>query len=215
MLRRTLRYLKGTVELGITYHSSKEVLNTPYPLRNKLVAAVDSNYYHNGDKATSGNVCILNGGAVAWKSNRQSIVTTSSTHAEVTAAAAFSQTVIWARGLLSDLGLRQPTTRIMVDNKAVCDQTVSGKELRKAEHYRKQQVWLEQCVRNMSIWTDHTPGEDNPADIFTKSTPVNVFEKHRDRILGTTPFIPMSAECRIILERGRRGYVDGGPALSH
>lgn len=213
MMQRTLRYLLGTIEYGITYHASDEVLQTPYPLRHKLVAAVDSNYYHDGEKATSGGVIMLNGGAVAWKSNRQSVVTTSSTHAEVTAAHGFSQTILWARGLMEDLGFKQPTTRVLVDNKALCDQTVSFKELKKSQHYKLQQAWLEQCVRDLSLWMDHTAGDDNPADMFTKSNIVRVLETHRDRIMGVLPWIPLSPESRLIFEKGRRRYVDGGLAL--
>lgn len=210
MMIRTLRYLKGTLELGITYHASSDARGDPYPLENKLVGAVDSNYYHNGDKATSGSVCLLNGGAVAWRSTRQSVVTTSSTHAEVTAASEFVQSMVWLRDMMKDFGLDQPTTRIIVDNKAVCDQTVSGTELRKTDHYKSKQGFLEQSVRKKFVWLDHTPGRDNPADIMTKSISVKDFKRHRDTMLGIKPAIPLSDECRKIFEKGRNRYVNGG-----
>ena len=145
-----------------------------------------------------------------WRSSRQATVTTSSTHAEVTAASEFSQSLMWAREFMGNLGMTQPTTRVMVDNKAVCDQNVSGHELRKAEHYRSKQVWLEQCVRQLHLWLDHTSGDENPADIFTKATAVKTFQKHRDRILGFRPEIPLSETSHKIFDKGRDRYVNGG-----
>ena len=60
MLQRTLRYVRGTLDMGIMYHARVSSNHDRYALRNKLVAAVDSNFYHNGDKAISGSVCMLN-----------------------------------------------------------------------------------------------------------------------------------------------------------
>jgi hypothetical protein len=208
-LKRTLRYVRGTLDRGIKYHANITSCYPGYQLRNKLVAAVDSNFFHNGDKAISGSVCMLNGGAVSWRSSRQATITTSSTHAEVTAAAEFSQTVLWMRNLLNELGHAQPTTRVIVDNKAVCDQSISGQELRKAEHYRIKQVWLEQCVRNRELWLDHTAGDDNFADAMTKATSANTFRKHRKVFSGEEPVIPLSREIVKILDLGRAKYVTG------
>ena len=197
---------------GITYHRNLAEPAQGYSVRNKLIAAVDSNYYHNGDKATSGSVILLNGGAVAWRSSRQATVTTSSTHAEVTAAAEFATTVQWARDFMECLGLKQPTTRVIVDNKAVCDQAVSGKELRKAEHYKAKQVYIEQCVRDGDQWFDHTKGDDNPSDIMTKATAVQVQRRHADNIMGRCPSIPISEGCKKIIGLGWTRYVKGGHA---
>lgn len=208
-MEHVLRYVKHTVELGLTYHSNPDFLDQEYSLRNKLVGAVDSNFTHNGDKATSGSVSMLNGGAVSWRSTRQSTVTTSSTHAEVVAAAEYSKQLVWMRQLLAELGVAQFTTRVVVDNKAACDQPLSGKELKKTQHYRNQQAWLEQCVRQGDLWLDHIPGDDNPADIFTKATSVATFIKMRDVVLGITPWVPPSVETRKILQRRRDDYVFG------
>ena len=92
---------------------------------------------------------------------------------------------------------------------AVCDQSMSGQELRKAEHYRIKQVWLEQCVRLKQIWLDHTIGEHNFADAMTKPTSASTFIQHRDVYSGLKPVIPLSAEIIKILESGRAKYVTG------
>ena len=73
--QRLLRYLRKTTSLGIIYSGTQEP---------KLLGYTDSDWAGNLDtrKSTSGYLFILFGGAVSWKSARQSIVATSSTEAE-------------------------------------------------------------------------------------------------------------------------------------
>lgn len=74
-----LQYLKQTRKLGLTYSS-----NSGRNGNLKLIGYSDSD--HAGDKddrrSTSGYVFILQGTAVLWKSNKQTMVTLSSTEAE-------------------------------------------------------------------------------------------------------------------------------------
>ncbi|KAL6178293.1 hypothetical protein ACLB2K_049811 [Fragaria x ananassa] len=78
--KRVLRYLKGTLEYGVFYERKGAV---------ELVAYTNSDYASDCDdrKSTSGYVFKLSGGAVAWSSKKQPIVTLSTTEAEYVAAA--------------------------------------------------------------------------------------------------------------------------------
>nr|ADB85311.1 putative retrotransposon protein [Phyllostachys edulis] len=75
-LERVMRYLKGTMSYSIHY--------TGYP--RVLEGYSDSNWISDVDeiKATSGYVFILGGGAVSWKSCKQTILTRSTMEAELT-----------------------------------------------------------------------------------------------------------------------------------
>lgn len=77
--KRILRYLKGTMEYGILYKQGG---------RNELIGYTDSDYAGDIDdsRSTSGYVFFMNGGAVAWSSRKQPIVTLSTTAAEYVAA---------------------------------------------------------------------------------------------------------------------------------
>ena len=75
--KRVLRYLKQTNKLGLTYsHNASRSYVIP-----ELNGYSDSD--HAGDRddrrSTSGYVFILQGAAVLWKSNKQTMVTLSST----------------------------------------------------------------------------------------------------------------------------------------
>ena len=73
-MKRVLRYLKGTTELGIFYKRGRE---------ENLVAYSDSNYvgYIEDRKSTLGNVFLLSSSVVAWSSKKQPVVTLSTTEA--------------------------------------------------------------------------------------------------------------------------------------
>ena len=76
-LERVMCYLKGTTSYGIHYSGYPKVLE----------GYSDSNWTFDPDeiKVTSGYVLTLGGGAVFWKSCKQTILTRSTMEAELTA----------------------------------------------------------------------------------------------------------------------------------
>nr|AAL31047.1 putative polyprotein [Oryza sativa Japonica Group] len=94
-LERVMRYLKGTMELGLHYSGYPAVLE----------GYSDSNWITDVDeiKATSGYVFTLGGGAVSWRSCKQTILTRSTMEAELTALDTATVEAEWLRDLLMDL----------------------------------------------------------------------------------------------------------------
>jgi hypothetical protein len=94
-LERVLRYLKGTMSLGI--HC------TGYPT--VLEGYCDANWISDANEiyATSGYVFSLVGGAVSWKYCKHTILTRSTMEAELTALDTASVEAEWLRELLMDL----------------------------------------------------------------------------------------------------------------
>ena len=103
--RHVLKYLACTADLGITYHGSDAVLMAGgYDRRDKLVASVDSDLGGCPDthRSTSGIVIMLNGGAVSWRSTKQSTNSTSTLEAEMKAAALCVMEIAWLRDVLDE-----------------------------------------------------------------------------------------------------------------
>jgi hypothetical protein len=94
-LERVMRYLKGTMSLGIHY--------TEYPTI--LEGYCNANWISDVDEiyATSGYVFSLGGGTVSWKSCKQTILTRPTIKAELTALDTASVEAEWLRELLMDL----------------------------------------------------------------------------------------------------------------
>jgi hypothetical protein len=93
-LERVMRYLKGTLDHGLHYTGSPSVLE----------GYSDSNWITDSEdiKATSGYLFTLAGGAVSWKSCKQTILTRSTMEAELVALDSASVEAEWLRVLLSD-----------------------------------------------------------------------------------------------------------------
>ena len=95
-VKRTLRYLKGTNNYGICYNGDTE---------GEVVGFLDSDWA--GDisdrKSTSGFVFIQAGGAISWKSSKQTCVALSTAEAEYIALAAAVQEALWLQQLETDL----------------------------------------------------------------------------------------------------------------
>ncbi|XP_053202146.1 uncharacterized protein LOC128387035 [Panonychus citri] len=90
-------FLKGTIDIGITYSSSPENL--------QLIGYCDAD--HAGDlvsrKSTSGFVVTLGDSPVSWSSKLQKSVALSTTEAEYMAIADCTKDILWYQQLLKDL----------------------------------------------------------------------------------------------------------------
>jgi hypothetical protein len=94
-LERVLHYLRGTTSFGIHYSG--------YPPA--LEGYSDSNWISDADetKATTGYVFTLGGAAVSLRSCKQTMLTKSTTEAELVALETTTNEVEWLRELLMDL----------------------------------------------------------------------------------------------------------------
>ena len=79
--KRILRYIKGTIDYGITFDGNKQA---DVELKGYVDADWGSNL--NGRKSQSGYLFTLCGGVMSWASKKQSVVALSSTEAEYVAA---------------------------------------------------------------------------------------------------------------------------------
>ena len=197
---RVLRYLSGTIEMGITYHGTDEILNSGgYDITNKLIGTVDSDLggCKDSEKSTSGIVLMLNGGPIMWRSTRQSTVSTGTAEAECKAAGFAGQQLIPVRDLLCELGFEQPSVRMLEDNSAAVQLSFGTGKLGKSGHFRRMVAYLEGLTNRNIFWLDHTPSKENPSDIMTKSvSPAVQFTRMRDVINGTNPVLFVSAKVR-------------------
>ena len=104
--KRTLRYLQKTINVGITFRGqenpaiAKAIARTgtgTSPTTTGITGFTDSDWAGDVDsrKSTSGYVFQLYGGAISWKSTKQSVVATSSTKAEYIACSEAAKEALW------------------------------------------------------------------------------------------------------------------------
>ncbi|KAM9842570.1 uncharacterized protein ACBR49_013979 [Aulostomus maculatus] len=108
-VKRILRYLKGTVNLGLKYEHSES---------GTLIGFSDADWAGDQDdrRSTTGNIFLLSGGAVSWLSKKQATVALSTAEAEYVTLSQAAQDGTWLRRLLKDLGMDVKSTVILEDN---------------------------------------------------------------------------------------------------
>jgi len=177
-----MRYLKGTVSYGIHY--------TGYP--KVLEGYCDANWISDADvlKATSGYVFLLGGGAVSWKSCKQTILTKSTMEAELTALDTAGAEAEWLRELLMDLPVVEkpvPAISMNCDNQTVITKVNSSKDNMKSTRHVKRRLKTVRKLRNSGVIAlDYVHTSKNLADQFTKGLSRNVIDSASSE-MGSRP----------------------------
>nr|GFB08325.1 retrovirus-related Pol polyprotein from transposon TNT 1-94 [Tanacetum cinerariifolium] len=144
----------------------KRMQNVPY------ASAVGSNY--------TGYVFLLNGGAVDWKSAKQSIFATSSAEAEYITAFDASKEAVWVRKFISGLRvvpiIEEPISMYCDNTEAITIANESG-ITKGARHFRTKVHYLREVIELGDIKLEKVHTDDNLGDPFTKAL---AFLKHSE-----------------------------------
>ena len=171
-VERVMHYLQGTVNYGIHYSGYPTVLE----------GYSDSNWISDADemKATSGHVFTLGGGAVSWKSCKQTILTRSTMEAELTTLDTATVEAGWLHELLMDLPIvEKPIPPILMncDNQNMIVKINSSKDNMKSLRHVKRRLKSVRKLRNSGVITmDYIQTSKNLADPFTKGLSRNVID---------------------------------------
>ena len=111
-VKRLLRYIKGTMHLGLCYRfgSSQDI-----------VGFCDSDFAGDSQdsKSTSGHVFTLGGASISWRSKKQGLIALSSTESEYIGYSEASREAIWLKQLYHEItGTDYTPQRILCDNKS-------------------------------------------------------------------------------------------------
>ena len=169
--KRILRYLKGTVYLGLSYKKCAD---------GNLIGYSDADWAGDVDDrhSTSGNVFLLAKGAVSWLSKKQATVALSTAEAEYVALSAATQEAIWLRRLLTDVGesLEDPVV-INEDNQGAIAMAKNPVGHARTKHIDIRYHFVREGVQNGAIILKYVATDEMIADILTKPLPKHPFEK--------------------------------------
>ena len=155
-----------------------------------LKCYVDASYLTHPDSKSHSGYCLSFGdvGTFYSKSSKQSLVATSSTHAEARALYCLVQEIVYICALCEELHrpLQLPAI-IMEDNQPVIDLSAefSGKSKR-CKHFLMLVNYIREKVQEGLIDIRKIGSKDNWADIYTKIVVGTDFEETADRVLGNS-----------------------------
>lgn len=163
-VKNILRYLKRTKCKLLVYGGQKELIVRGY---------TDASFMTDMDdrRSQSEYVFILNGGAMSWRSWKQSTTADSTTAAEVMAAAEASKEGVWIKKFLEELGVvpsRESPLELFCDNSASISQIKEPKSHHKTKYMDRKYFVTRDFIEEGKIsllWVDTN---SNTADPFTK-----------------------------------------------
>lgn len=160
--KRTIRYLKGTLDWTLTYPRKNDSI---------LHGFSDASYgnFIDDRKSCSGYIFRLGEASVSWSSKKQSTVALSTTEAEYMAMSDASRHMIWMKFALSEL--RQNYMLILhADSKGAIDLASNHKVSQRSKHIDIRYHFI-RCHVNISFKLEYVPSANNLADLFTKQLP--------------------------------------------
>jgi len=181
MLKRILRYIKGTTTLGLHLHAAKSPTITAY---------TDADWAGCPDtrRSTSGFAVFLGDALISWSSKRQTTVSRSSAEAEYHGVANAVAECSWLRQLLGELHCAVPKATV-----AYCDNISSVYMARNPVHHRRTKHieidihFVREKVAIGELRVLQIPSARQFADIFTKGLPTALFEDFRSSLcVGST-----------------------------
>lgn len=173
-VKRIFRYVNGTRSLGLKYSSAREFKPDGY---------CDSDWGGclESRKSTEGFVFVLGGGAVTWRSKKQTVVATSTCEAEYIAAYAGSKEAIWLSRMLAEvLGLEQPLKIILhIDNQGCIDMARGTSLNNRNKHIDIRFHFVRDIVSKKLLELKYVPAQNQIADPLTKPLQRALFETLR------------------------------------
>ncbi|GJR05474.1 hypothetical protein Tco_0528458 [Tanacetum coccineum] len=160
--KRVLRYVKGSLDLGIMFERNKVV---------KLEGYADSDWAGSIDdsKSTSGYIFTLASGVFCWNSKKQSVVAQSSAEAEYISVAGAINHDIWIRKLLSYLDLTQEgLTVIFCDNKSAIAIAENPMQHGRTKHINVKYHAIREAKKNEEVKLKYYTSKTQLADMVTK-----------------------------------------------
>ncbi|GJX83468.1 hypothetical protein Tco_0332949 [Tanacetum coccineum] len=160
-VKRILRYLKGTLTLGLYYPKC-----SGFDLKGYL----DPDYAGcNMDrKSTSGACQTLGGKLVCWSAKKQQSVAMSSAEAEYVAVAGCCASILWIKSQLSDYDIHYKMLPIFCDNTSAIAISNNPVLHSRTKHIDIRYHFIRDHILKGDIELHFIPTEYHLADIFTK-----------------------------------------------
>jgi hypothetical protein len=177
-LLQCVDYLRNTPDDGHILQ-----LNRFDPLT--LYCYVDASYLsHPDSKSHTGYVLSFGTGSFFSKSAKQTLVATSSTHAEARALYTLLTDVHYVLALCTDLGrpIKLPVN-VYEDNNSVI-QLCDDAHIKKSKHYLMLLNYIKEQIQSGTIQLLYVATEENPADTLSKPLQGRDFDHKTSRIMG-------------------------------
>jgi hypothetical protein len=179
-VKRILRYLQGTLSLGIHFKSGSPV----------LTAFTDSDWASDpyDRRSTTGITVFLGNNPITWISKKQHTVSQSSTEAEYRALASGATELAWLRQVLCDLGVVLPNAPTMwCDNTSAIALASNPVFHSRTKHIEVDYHFVRERVVRGDLHLQFISTDDQLADLFTKPLSTQRFQRLTSKLMFSAP----------------------------
>ncbi|XP_071679420.1 uncharacterized mitochondrial protein AtMg00810-like [Lolium perenne] len=172
-VKRILRYVKDTVDIGITFQPSSSTLLSGFSDAD-WAGCLD-------DRRSTGVFAIFVGpNLVSWSARKQATVSRSSTEAEYKALANATAEMIWIEALLRELGVQlKEKPCLWCDNLGATYLSANPVFHARTKHIEIDFHFVRERVANKKLRVKFVSSKDQVADGFTKALPVKNLHEFR------------------------------------
>ncbi|UYV68388.1 hypothetical protein LAZ67_5004186 [Cordylochernes scorpioides] len=176
-IKRVMRYLRGTIDLGVKFERGKTGILKSY---------TDASWSttHDG-KSYGGYVLKLGEATIDWKSSKQPLVALSTMEAKMIAACESCCQIKWIINLLRELeewNFMEKPTAIYTDSQSLINWISSPKQSSRCRHINRKYHFLRDCYESRDICLLYKPSQELEANIFTKDLSRDQMKKHLENL---------------------------------
>ncbi|KAL0428635.1 UNVERIFIED_CONTAM: Retrovirus-related Pol polyprotein from transposon TNT 1-94, partial [Sesamum latifolium] len=174
-VKHILCYLRGTSDMGLYFERHEDVKAT------NLVGYSDAGYLSGPHKAISqsGYVFMYGGTAISWRSTKQTLVATSSNHAELIALYEVGRECVWLRSLThyvrESCGLEsiEKSPTVIYEDNAACIAQIKDGYIKgdRTKHISPKFFSTHELQVEGKVDVTQIPSSQNLADLFMKALP--------------------------------------------
>lgn len=175
---------------------------------NLTLTMIAFKYYANDQdtrRSTTG-YCIFYGSClISWASQRQRIVSLSSSKSEYISACELCKEIIPISSTFEELGYKDvEPVDVYIDNQSTVKMAKKTAHCQRTKHMDVRDKWISERVEENKIRVNHIPGTDQVADILTKPLTFSKFEKNRSRLMALVSLVIL---CMLVWETEAYSFV--------
>jgi hypothetical protein len=173
-VKKVLRYMQGMKDYMLTNRRSDNL---------EVVSYSDADYAGCEDsrKSTLGYVFTLAGGAISWKSSKQTITATSTMHAEYIACYEATGQAVWLKNFIPGLKVVDNISRPLLlycDNEPVVFYSHNNKSSAATRHIDIKYYVVKDIIQDQTIDVKHLSTTRMLVYLLTKALPPSIFREH-------------------------------------
>ena len=175
-VKRILRYVHGTLTLGLSIRKSDSTLVSSFSDAD-WAGCVDDR------RSTGGFAVFLGSNLISWSARKQATVSRSSTEAEYKALANATAEMMWVQKLLTELGIRHPpAARLWCDNIGATYLSANPVFHARTKHIEIDFHFVRERVAQKLLQIRCIASKDQLADGFTKPVTATQLARFRSNL---------------------------------